>query len=162
MQHLWTPWRMAWIRDDKDERASQQGCVLCRLGDKDDDLVVARSQHVYLMLNAYPYNFGHLMVVPFSHRPSQEDLAPEALLDLMQTSNRALKALRALYQPQAFNVGANIGAVAGAGLPDHFHLHIVPRWQGETGFITTIGDTRVIPDTLANTARELRECWHAQ
>ncbi len=162
MQHLWTPWRMAWIRDDKGERASQQGCVLCRPGDEDDDLVVARSQHVYLMLNAYPYNLGHLMVVPFEHRASLEDLAPEALLDLMQTSNRALKALRSLYQPQAFNVGANIGAVAGAGLPDHFHLHIVPRWQGETGFITTIGDTRVIPDTLANTARELRECWHAQ
>ena len=153
---------MAWIRDDKGERATQQGCVLCRLGAEADDLVVARSQHVYLMLNAYPYNLGHLMVVPFAHSASLEDLASEALLDLMQTSNRALKALRGLYQPQAFNVGANIGAVAGAGLPDHFHLHIVPRWQGETGFITTIGDTRVIPDSLGNTARELRECWHAQ
>ena len=162
MQHLWAPWRMAWIRDEKGERAAQQGCVLCRLGAEEDDLVVARSQYVYLMLNAYPYNFGHMMVVPFMHRPSQEDLAPEALLDLMQTSNRALKALRGLYQPQAFNVGANIGAVAGAGLPNHFHLHIVPRWQGESGFITTIGDTRVIPDTLANTARELRECLNAK
>lgn len=162
MQHLWTPWRMEWIRDSKGLRAPEQGCVLCRLGAEEDDLVVARSQHVYLMLNAYPYNSGHLMVVPFAHSASLEDLDAETLMDLMQTCNRALAALRSLYQPQAFNVGANIGAAAGAGLPDHFHLHIVPRWQGETGFITTIGDTRVIPDTLTNTARELRELWHEQ
>ncbi len=162
MQHLWTPWRMEWIRDSKGLRAPEQGCVLCRLGAEEDDLVVARSQLVYVMLNAYPYNTGHLMVVPFAHSASLEDLDAETLMDLMQTCNRALAALRSLYQPQAFNVGANIGAAAGAGLPDHFHLHIVPRWQGETGFITTIGDTRVIPDTLTNTARELKERWHEQ
>lgn len=162
MQHLWTPWRMEWIRDSKGLRAPEQGCVLCRLGAEEDDLVVARSQHVYLMLNAYPYNSGHLMVVPYAHSASLEDLDAETLMDLMQTCKRALATLRSLYQPQAFNVGANIGAAAGAGLPDHFHLHVVPRWQGETGFITTIGETRVIPDTLANTARELKELWHEQ
>lgn len=155
---------MAWIRDSKGARTMTRGCVLCLRGREADEeeLVVARSQHVYLMLNIYPYTSGHLMVVPFEHCASLEDLAPEVLLDLMQTGKRALQVLRSLYQPPAFNIGANIGTAAGAGIPDHFHLHIVPRWPGDTSFMSVVGDTRVIPDTLANIGRELRERWHAQ
>ena len=139
-----------------------QGCIFCHLGSTEDDTVIARSSHVFLMLNANPYNLGHLMVIPYAHCASMEALDSNTLLDVMQTCNKALKCLRELYQPTAFNVGANIGAEAGASIPGHFHMHIVPRWPGETGFITTIGNTRVIPDTLANTGCKLRELWHEE
>ena len=162
MKHLWTPWRMPWIRSDKRALERERGCVFCRLATSEDDLVVARSSHVYVMLNANPYNLAHLMVIPCAHGPDMEALPDAALLDLMQTCKRAMACLRRLYQPAAFNLGANIGAEAGASIPGHFHLHVVPRWPGETGFITTICDTRVIPDTLENTGRELREIWHEQ
>lgn len=162
MQHLWTPWRMEWIRKDKRALEEEIGCVFCHLGAHNDDLVIARSGQVFVMLNANPYNFAHLMVVPFAHCASMEELDAATLLDLMQSCNRAMRSLRRLYQPAAFNVGANIGAEAGASIPGHFHMHVVPRWPGETGFLTTIGDTRAIPDTLENTGRELREAWHGQ
>lgn len=153
---------MEWIRRDKKQFELEHGCIFCKRGGQEDGLIVARGSHVYLMLNASPYNMAHLLVVPYAHCASTEDLDADTLLDLMQTSNRAMSCLRKLYQPAAFNVGANIGAEASASIPDHFHLHIVPRWAGETGFITAIGDTRVIPDTLENTGRELREIWHGQ
>ncbi|MCY4526386.1 MAG: HIT domain-containing protein [Anaerolineaceae bacterium] len=153
---------MAWIRRDKAQFELEHGCIFCKRGAGEEELVVARSSHVYVMLNASPYNFAHLLVVPYAHCPGPEELDSDSLLDLMQTGNRAMTCLRGLYQPAAFNMGANIGAEAGASIPAHFHLHIVPRWPGETGFITTIGDTRVIPDTLENTGRELREVWHGQ
>ncbi len=160
MKHLWAPWRMAWIRSDKRMYTQEQHCIFCRRAAADDDLVIAGSEHVLVMLNASPYNFGHLLVFPRRHRASMEDLDEATLLDLMRTANRAMQCLRRLYQPAGFNVGANIGAEAGASIPDHFHLHIVPRWPGETGFLTTIGDTRAIPDTLDNTGHELRKAWH--
>ena len=109
MKHLWTPWRMPWIRSDKRALERETRCVFCRLAASEDELIVARSSHVYVMLNANPYNFAHLMVIPLAHGPDMEALPDAALLDLMQTCNRAMACLRRLYQPAAFNMGANIG-----------------------------------------------------
>jgi ATP adenylyltransferase len=121
--------------------------------------VVARSEFTYVTLNLYPYNNGHLMVVPYEHIQTQESLSPEALTDLMLTVNRCLAVLRKVYNPAAFNIGANIGAAAGAGIAEHYHFHIVPRWNGDANFMSVVGDTRVIPDTLETTYRELKAAW---
>jgi ATP adenylyltransferase len=159
MEHLWTPWRMAYIRGDKHPI---EGCIFCNKTRGDDAIehIVARSEYVYLTLNRYPYNNGHLMVVPYEHVDTQEALDVAALTDLMVTINRALAALRKLYNPQAFNLGANIGTAAGAGIAEHYHFHIVPRWAGDANFMSTVGATRVIPDTLDNTHRELKTIWN--
>jgi len=149
---------MAYIRGEK---KPVDGCVFCnkRAADDDPEHIVARSEYVYLILNRYPYNNGHLMVVPYEHVDSQEYLPVEALTDLMVTTNRALGALRKLYNPPAFNLGANLGQAAGAGIAEHYHFHIVPRWPGDVSFMTVVGSTRVIPDSLDNTYRELKTIW---
>ena len=149
---------MAYIRGEK---KPVEGCVFCTLAaDADNDSqVIARSKFVYVTLNLYPYNNGHLMVVPYDHIQTQEALDAEALTDLMLTVNRALGALRKVYNPAAFNLGANIGSAAGAGIAEHYHFHIVPRWNSDANFMTVIGDTRVIPDTLENTYREVKAVW---
>jgi ATP adenylyltransferase len=159
MDHLYTPWRMAYIRGEK---APEEGCVFCNAQQQSDEeaLIVARSSHVYVILNRYPYNNGHLMVVPYEHVASQESLSDDALLDLMQTTNRALAALRRLYNPTAFNLGANLGQAAGAGIAEHYHLHVVPRWNGDVNFMGVTANTRVIPDTLEHTYRELKAIWN--
>lgn len=158
MDHLYTPWRMAYIRGEK---KPVEGCVFCTLAaDFDNESqIVARSEHVYVTLNLYPYNNGHLMVVPYEHVQSLEQMPPNALTDLMIMVNRSMGTLRKLYNPAGFNIGANIGWAAGAGIAEHFHFHVVPRWNGDANFMTVIGDTRVIPDTLENTYRELKAAW---
>ncbi len=159
MDHLYTPWRMTYLQKDAGKRMD---CVFCTKAATTDDRaehMVARSEYVFVTLNLYPYNNGHLMIVPYAHVPSPEQLPPEALTDLMLTTNRALAALRQVYNPQAFNVGANLGAAAGAGIADHFHLHIVPRWGGDTNYMTITANTRVIPDLLDDTWRKLRDAW---
>jgi len=158
MDHLWTPWRMAYIRGEK----KIEGCVLCNKVTANDDKaeqVLARSQHVYVCLNRYPYNSGHLMIVPYEHVPSQEAMSSEALTDMMLTINRSLAVLRRAYDPPAFNLGANLGPAAGAGIAEHYHFHIVPRWPGDANFISVIGNTRVIPDTLENIYDQLLAIW---
>lgn len=163
--YLWTPWRMPYLRGE--DRRPYAGCVFCVKGRGDDsdpafdqhELVLARSQHVFVALNMYPYNNGHLLVIPYAHVGSLEDLPADALTDLMLTTNTALAALRAVYRPNAFNIGANIGADAGAGIPDHVHLHIVPRWNADTNFMTVISGTRTMPELLEETWRELRAVW---
>lgn len=160
MKRLYTPWRMAYI---KGEKIPVEGCLFCRkpaAGDEDEH-IVARSAHVYLTLNRYPYNNGHLMVIPYEHVASQEALSVAALTDMMVTVNRALTILRQAYQPQGFNLGANLGAAAGAGIAEHYHFHIVPRWSGDVNFMTAISETRVIPDTLDNIYHELKTIWQA-
>ncbi len=158
MDHLYTPWRMAYIRSDK---ADDEGCVFCaaHLHSDDDALIVARGTYHFAILNRYPYNNGHLMIVPYAHSGSQEALGEAALLELMTMTNQALAALRAVYQPAAFNLGANIGPAAGAGIAEHFHFHIVPRWPGDANFMTVVADTRVVPDTLENCYREVKAAW---
>ena len=153
---------MAYIRGDKHP---VDGCLFCNkaLADDDDtEQIVARSDHVYVTLNRYPYNNGHLMVIPYAHVDTPEALAKEALTDLMVMTNRAIAALRQLYNPQGFNLGANIGTAAGAGIAEHYHFHIVPRWQGDANFMTAVSQTRVIPDTLDNTYNELKRIWQAE
>lgn len=159
MNHLWAPWRMAYIRGEK---KPVTGCVFClkaAAGDDAAEHIIARSQHVYVTLNRYPYNNGHLMIVPYAHVASQEDLPTEALTDLMLMTNRALAALRAAFNPPAFNLGANLGLAAGAGIAEHYHFHIVPRWPGDANFMTAVAETRVIPDSLDNTYRDLMAAW---
>ncbi|MBN2303454.1 MAG: HIT domain-containing protein [Anaerolineae bacterium] len=166
---LWTPWRMPYLRGE--DRKNYDGCVFCVKGKGADvkthagadfdarEYIVARQEHVYVALNMYPYNNGHLLVIPYAHVPSLEALPADALADLMLGVTRSLAALRTVYNPQAFNIGANIGAGAGAGIPEHFHFHIVPRWEADTGYMTVIGGARMVPDMLQSTWARLREVW---
>lgn len=154
---------MAYLRnDDAEAKPGSSGCIFCDLpaaGDDAASLIVRRGPHAYVILNKYPYNNGHLLVVPFAHVPSLEQLDAPALADLMRLTNESLAALRRIYNPQAFNLGANIGAAAGAGIADHVHLHVVPRWAGDTNFMTTVNAVRVIPEELAETYRLAVEHW---
>jgi ATP adenylyltransferase len=158
---LWTPWRMPYLRGE--DRKNYEGCVFCiKSQDAATDAkehVVARSEHVYVALNAYPYNNGHLLIIPYAHVGSVEELPPPTLLDLMQTLNKSLAALRQVYNPHAFNIGANIGEAAGAGIAAHFHLHVVPRWNADTNYMTITAGTRIIPDMLESTYEQLRAAW---
>lgn len=157
---LWTPWRMPYLRGE--DKKNYDGCVFCvkATSEKDaEEYIVYRSEFVYVALNMYPYNNGHLLIIPYVHAPSVEALPPETLTDLMLTLNKSLAALRRVYSPQAFNIGINVGAGAGAGIPEHVHMHIVPRWEADTGFMTVIGGARMIPDLLDETYKQLREKW---
>ncbi len=158
MDHLWTPWRMAYLRN---EGTKPEGCIFChKVQAKDEEeLVVFRSTFVYVTLNLYPYNNGHLLVVPYEHTADITTLKPEVLTDLMLTTQKAVLALRAIYNAPAFNIGINQGAAAGAGIAEHLHLHIVPRWPNDANYMTVIGQTRVIPDSLINTYTQLRSAW---
>jgi ATP adenylyltransferase len=161
MEHLWSPWRMAYLRTE-DSSGEPGGCIFCDLPAQNDDdaaLIVRRGRLAYAILNRYPYNNGHLLIVPFQHVPSLENLEPAVLAEMMQLVNEALAALRAMYKAEAFNLGANIGAAAGAGIAGHVHMHVVPRWPGDTNFLTTLAATRVIPEDLQDTLRLARQHW---
>jgi ATP adenylyltransferase len=148
---------MAYIRGEK---KPVEGCIFCSLGQAaDSPQIIARSEHVYVTINLYPYNNGHLMVIPYEHVDTPEKLDTAVLTDLTLTANKCLSVLRAHYRAPAFNTGANIGGAAGAGIAEHYHFHIVPRWPGDANFMTVVGETRVIPDTVENAARELRAVW---
>jgi ATP adenylyltransferase len=155
MQQMWTPWRMAYIRRDQ-----QPGCIFCDMLDAEDDraqLVLHRSELAFLVLNKYPYNNGHLMAVPYRHMDSVESLTPEETVDLMSLVNLAIHALRLTSSPEGFNIGINLGKIAGAGVLDHVHVHVVPRWGGDTNFMPVLADVRLIPQNLSETYDELKE-----
>jgi len=136
-----------------------QGCIFCLAlaEERDvDNLIVWRGERAFVMLNRYPYNAGHLMVIPNLHVPSVEDLPPETLTEMMLLVNRSLGALRRAMAPHGFNIGANLGRVAGAGIADHVHLHLVPRWEGDTNFMPVLADVRVVPELLVDTYRKVR------
>lgn len=139
------------------------GCVFCAAPraarDGPENLVLYRAEHSYVILNAYPYSNGHLLVVPYVHHPTLEDLGKDVRGEMMELVNQAMCVLRSVYHPEAFNLGANIGAAAGAGIAAHVHIHVLPRWAGDTNFMSTIGQTRVIPEELPETYRRLREAW---
>jgi ATP adenylyltransferase len=146
---------MEYIRANKDEPEDAE-CVLCRIRDgEESERVLARSDLGYVVLNRYPYNPGHLMVVPNRHVGDLEGFDDEESLDLQRLLRRAVKALREEMAPHGFNIGLNLGRIAGAGLPDHLHWHAVPRWSGDTNFMPIVGQTRVMPELLAETARRL-------
>jgi ATP adenylyltransferase len=142
-----------------------QHCVFCHAlacEDGVENLIVHRGHYAYVILNRYPYTSGHLMVVPFEHQSNLEDLKAEARAEIIDLVSQCLHILKHNYHAQGFNVGANIGSAAGAGIPKHFHFHIVPRWEGDTNFMSAIGDTRVVPEALEVTYRRIREAWQAR
>ena len=157
MDILWTPWRLDYILSKK-----QPGCVLC---DKIHDdpandaanYVLYRGGYSCIILNMYPYNSGHLMVVPYEHLSDFTKLSPEALSDMAQLTQRAIGLLGAVLKPEGYNLGMNVGKVAGAGIDDHLHQHIVPRWAGDTNYMPVVAQTRTIPDLLEGTYAKLRE-----
>jgi ATP adenylyltransferase len=154
MKRLWSPWRMTYLTEER-----PQGCIFClKAAERSDaeNLIVWRGERAFIMLNRYPYNAGHLMVIPYVHVASVEDLPAETLTELMLLVNRSLAALRRAMAPEAFNIGANLGRAAGAGIADHVHMHVVPRWEGDTNFMPVFADVRVIPEFLADTYRKVR------
>jgi len=158
MDHLWSPWRMEYILAPK----TDEGCIFCnglKHEDGPDNLIVFRGQQAFVMLNRFPYTSGHLMVVPYQHQPSLECLDSSSRLDIMDQAARALQVLESLYKPQGFNLGINIGSAAGAGILDHVHLHVVPRWVGDTNFMSSLSQTRVLPELLEETYRRVRNAW---
>ncbi len=163
MEHLWSPWRMAYLRSDEASKTpGATGCIFCDLPAAQDDaasLIVQRGERAFVILNKFPYNNGHLLIVPFAHVPSLEQLDEPTLTELMRLTNQALAALRKMYNPQGFNLGANIGAAAGAGIAEHVHLHVVPRWAGDTNFMTSVNNVRVIPEDLQDTYRLAKAHW---
>jgi ATP adenylyltransferase len=156
LEHLWSPWRLEYVSGDK----PQTGCIFCqRAGDAStlpDPLVVFRGTTCYIVLNKYPYNNGHLLIVPYRHVPSLAGLPAEDLTELMRLTQQGELALGEAYQPDGINVGINLGKPAGAGVVEHVHIHMVPRWNGDTNFMTVFGDTRVLPEDLPSTANRLR------
>ncbi len=155
MRRLWAPWRMAWIGASQ----APAGCVFCNARDGGDDrasFVLERGEHAFLILNLYPYASGHLMAVVNRHLAVLTEARPAELADLMRLAQRGVAALGAEYRPDGFNVGLNLGKAAGAGIEDHLHLHVVPRWNGDANFVNVIGETRVLPELLDTTWARLR------
>ena len=149
---------MAYIKRDGSQ--DDEGCFLCVKPQQQDDaanLILARGKRCFAIMNLFPYNSGHLMIAPYEHVPTIEELDPPTLTELMILAQRCLAALRAAMHPDGFNLGINQGKVAGAGVADHVHLHIVPRWEGDTNFMPVLADVKVMPDLLENTYREIRE-----
>ncbi len=155
-RRLWTPHRLAYIKE-----AGGTGCPFCRIPSMSDEegLIVARGDTVYAVLNLHPYNPGHLMVLPYRHVAELEDLEAAEAADLMAFTQCAVRAMKAVARPHAFNVGLNLGHVAGGSLADHLHQHVVPRWDGDANFIAVIGQTKVIPQLLSETRAILAEAW---
>ena len=159
MKQLWSPWRMEYILS-----AKQDGCVFCDAFSADpshdhEAMIVHRGTHNAVIMNLYPYNNGHLMVVPYAHHTTFEGLPPEALLEIMSLMNQAISILRQTMNAEGFNVGLNLGKSAGAGIDQHVHLHIVPRWTGDTNFFTTVGNTRCIPQSMRESYEIIQAAW---
>jgi ATP adenylyltransferase len=154
-QHLWSPWRIEYIRGTHDPDT----CIFCEGIAGDDDaanLVLARAERAFALLNAYPYNPGHIMVAPVRHTGDLESLEAGELADIDRLMKESVRALREGEAPDGFNIGMNLSRSAGAGIPDHLHWHVVPRWSGDTNFISIVGETRVLPELLAETYARLR------
>ncbi len=159
MENLWRPWRIKYILSDKEE-----GCIFCdkpNEGKDKENYILHRAETCFIMLNLYPYNNGHLMVAPFRHVASFEDLEEDELTELFLIVNKSTRLLKHVMKPEGFNIGANLGRVAGAGVKDHVHMHVLPRWSGDTNFMVTTAETRVIPEALAETYQRLRALWSA-
>ena len=164
MKRMWTPWRMAYLKAPKE---SKRGCIFCdkirqnRAKDR-ENLVVWRGKRAFAVLNLYPYTNGHLMVAPYQHTGELESLDGATLKEMMLLVAQSIRALRTMMNPQGFNVGANLGRVAGAGVEDHVHIHIVPRWGGDTNFMPVLADVRMIPELLPQTYDGLLEAFKVE
>jgi ATP adenylyltransferase len=156
-QRIWAPWRLAYVKDASKD--SEQECIFCtKPAARDDEanLIVHRGERCFVILNLFPYTNGHLMVAPFEHIGAIQDLPPETTAEMMALAQRAIVVLEQEYQPHGFNVGFNQGRVAGAGVEHHIHMHVVPRWGGDTNFMPVLADTRVMPQTLDQTYAALK------
>ncbi len=154
MEQIWAPWRIEYIQMEKPE-----GCILCEKPRQDKDTlnyILYRGENNLVILNSYPYNPGHLMIVPYRHVASLEELTDAELHEHFEIVSRSIRILREAFRPAGFNIGINMGKVAGAGIDDHFHTHIVPRWQGDTNFMPVLSSIRVIPQALAETYEKLK------
>jgi len=154
MEQIWAPWRIKYIQMEKPE-----GCILCEKPKQNNDApnyILYRGDKNFVILNSYPYNPGHLLIAPYRHIASLDELSGEELGEHFEIISRSIKVLRQVFNPGGFNIGMNMGKVAGAGVEDHFHTHIVPRWQGDTNCMPVISDTRVVPEALAETYKRLK------
>lgn len=155
MEQLWAPWRMQYI-----SKADEvQGCIFCVFPAEENDeerLILHRGKRAFVILNAYPYSNGHLMVTPYRHTADLNDLDDEDMLEMMSLTRWSVNLLKGAFRPDGFNVGINMGRVAGAGIADHVHVHVVPRWSGDTNFMPVLGDVRVIPESLQAVYRALK------
>ncbi len=157
MKQLWAPWRMEYILNEVDKH---DGCIFCELpAEKDDpkNLILYRTAYCFVILNKYPYNNGHLMVVPYKHTGNLLDLSDDILLDIQQTIRKVIEVMNHILHPQAMNIGMNIGRTAGAGIADHIHYHIVPRWDGDTNFMPVIAGTKIVSESLRTTWKKMHD-----
>jgi ATP adenylyltransferase len=157
VEHLWAPWRIAYINAGS---ATDGGCIFCTKPAETSDernLLLWRGERCFALMNLFPYNNGHLMIAPYAHVATIVALDAATLTDIMLTTQRCLAALDAALHPHGYNMGLNQGTVAGAGIADHVHFHVVPRWNGDTNFMPVLADVRVMPDFLQNTFRQIRE-----
>ena len=155
MEHLWAPWRIRYIQMEKPE-----GCILCdKPGESTDALnyILYRGDNNFIIMNSFPYNSGHLMVAPYRHVASLEELTDTELYEHFEIVRRSIRVVRQVYSPDGFNIGINMGKDGGAGIVDHIHTHIVPRWQGDTNFMPVTADTKVVNEALAETYQKLKE-----
>ncbi len=160
MDRLWTPWRMEIIKKYK----PKGDCIFCTLLDAQQDsenLILHRAKHSFVILNKYPYNTGHVMIVPLRHTADYPSLTPEELSEVGSMTQHALKALQDVYKPEGYNIGMNLGASGGAGIRDHLHTHIVPRWVGDTNFMPLIAETKPMPELLSTTYSLLKPFFNA-
>ncbi|MFF5992965.1 HIT family protein [Prauserella flavalba] len=162
LQRLWTPHRLAYIKgENKPEGDEPQGCPFCRLVEMDDEaaLILARGTSVYAVLNLYPYNPGHLMVVPYRHVADYTELTAEETAEVAGFTQRAMTVVRSVSGAHGFNIGMNQGVIAGAGIAAHLHQHVVPRWGGDANFMPVVGHTKVLPQLLGETRELLASAW---
>jgi ATP adenylyltransferase len=161
MDYLWTPWRYAYVTAG----AENVGCIFCEIPKAGDDSkvrIVHRGEHCFVVLNTYPYTPGHVMVVPFAHLDELQKLPTEAAHEMMQLSQRMEGVLRKLYAPDGINVGMNIGKAAGAGVAGHIHMHVLPRWVADSNFVSVVGETRILPESLERTYQRIRGALQSQ
>jgi ATP adenylyltransferase len=159
LERLWADWRSAYVSG---ETTKSVGCVICNLVNATDDteaLVLERTADTITVMNLYPYGSGHIMVAPVRHEPAFDDLTDDENIAIARAQLRALRAIRAAYEPEGVNVGANLGRAAGAGVPGHLHVHLLPRWSGDTNFMTSIGEARVLPESLRTGYDKLKAVW---
>ncbi|MCC6147199.1 MAG: HIT domain-containing protein [Anaerolineaceae bacterium] len=158
MKQLWSPWRVKYVMNHEPSTE----CIFCKaqkLNDGPENLIVIRNASTYAILNRYPYTSGHLMIAPFAHQPNLECLDAETRREIVEMITMAEEVLDRVYHPEGFNIGANIGSAAGAGVVGHLHFHVVPRWGGDTNFMSTLAETRVLAETLEQTLNRLKAAW---
>jgi ATP adenylyltransferase len=162
VDYLWSPWRYRYLTEP---RSSTETCIFCAMAAEhrdEENLIVFRGNVNFVVLNRFPYTSGHLMIVPYAHAPLLTEISAEAAAEMMQLTRAAETHLRAIYHPDGLNFGMNIGESAGAGIAGHLHMHALPRWRGDANFMTTVSETRVLPEELPVTWRKLKEAFAAE